>query len=122
MAQRIVIKKGLNLPIAGQPKQEIDKARDVSRVGLVADDYSGMRPTMMVSEGDQVQTGQILFEDKKTPGVFFTAPGTGRVVSVSRGDKRRFLGLEIELSGKENPVQFTKHTNQIYTIYHLSII
>jgi Na+-transporting NADH:ubiquinone oxidoreductase subunit A len=112
MAQRIVIRKGLNLPIAGQPKQEIDKARDVTRVGLVADDYRGMRPTMMVSEGDQVQTGQILFEDKKTPGVFFTSPGTGRVVSVLRGDKRRFLGLEIELSGKESPVQFTKHTSQ----------
>lgn len=112
MAQRIVIKKGLNLPIAGQPKQEIDKGRDVSRVGLIADDYRGMRPTMMVAEGDQVQTGQILFEDKKCPGVFFTAPGTGRVVSILRGEKRRFIGLEIELSGKDNPVQFTKHTSQ----------
>jgi Na+-transporting NADH:ubiquinone oxidoreductase subunit A len=112
MAQRIVIKKGLNLPIVGQPKQEIERAREVSRVGLIADDYRGMRPTMMVSEGDNVRTGQPLFEDKKTPGVLFTAPATGRVVSVMRGEKRRFLGLEIELSGKENPVQFTKHTRQ----------
>jgi Na+-transporting NADH:ubiquinone oxidoreductase subunit A len=112
MAQTIVIKKGLNLPISGHPKQEIDKARDVSRVGLIADDYRGMRPTMMVSEGDQVQTGQILFEDKKSPGVFFTAPGSGKVVSVLRGDKRRFLGLEIELSGKDNPLSFSKHSSQ----------
>jgi len=112
MAQRIVIKRGLNLPIAGQAKQEIEKGRDVSRVGLVADDYRGMRPTMMVSEGDSVRTGQPLFEDKKTPGVLFTAPGTGRVVSVLRGDKRRFLGLEIELGGKENPIEFPKHTQQ----------
>lgn len=112
MAQRIVIKRGLNLPIAGQPKQEIEKGRNVSRVGLVADDYRGMRPTMMVSEGDSVRTGQPLFEDKKTPGVLFTAPGTGRVVSVSRGDKRRFLGLEIELEGKDNPIEFPKHTQQ----------
>ena len=44
----------------------------------VADDYVGMRPTLLVSEGDRVELGQPLFSDKKTEGVVFTAPAGGR--------------------------------------------
>jgi len=101
MTRRFEIKKGLDLPVAGAPRQVIEAGQRVTRVALVADDYVGMKPTMEVEEGDQVKLGQLLFTDKKNKGVRYTAPGAGKVIGVNRGAKRRFLSVEIELEGDE---------------------
>ncbi|GAX60683.1 Na+-transporting NADH:ubiquinone oxidoreductase, subunit NqrA [Candidatus Scalindua japonica] len=95
------IRKGLDLPITGAPAQNIDSGPTVNRVALVGDDYIGMKPKMVVQVGDSVKLGQILFEDKKTPGVQFTSPGCGKVVAVNRGDKRKFESIVIELEGED---------------------
>ena len=95
------IRKGLDLPISGAPSPEFDSGRPVSRVALVGDDYVGMKPKMHVQVGDAVKLGQVLFEDKKTPGVQFTSPGCGKVVAVNRGAKRKFESIVIELAGEE---------------------
>ncbi len=71
------------------------------RVALLADDYIGLRPTMHVAAGDYVRRGQLLFEDKKRPGVRFTAPAAGSVQAVHRGDRRSFRSVVIELSREE---------------------
>jgi len=84
----IKIKRGLDLPITGSPEQTIEDARPARSVAVVGFDYHGMKPTMEVQEGDRVKLGQILFSDKKTPGVIFTAPAAGVVSAVNRGDKR----------------------------------
>ena len=39
-------------------------------VAILGEDYQGLKPTMLVAEGDKVTLGQPLFEDKKNPGVF----------------------------------------------------
>ena len=54
-----------------------------------------------VKEGDTVKKGQLLFSDKKTPGVKFTAPAAGTVVEINRGARRVFQSLVIELAGEE---------------------
>lgn len=97
--------KGLDIPISGQPEQKIRQSGRVSKVALIGDDYIGMRPTMLVSEGDRVKTGQQLFTDKKNEGVTFTSPGCGVVHSINRGAKRKFESLVVELDGEES-VQF----------------
>ncbi len=105
----IKITRGLDLPILGAPEQSIDSARRVRSVALLGNDYVGMKPTMNVKVGDKVKLGQALFEDKKTPGVVFTAPGAGTVSEINRGDRRAFLSLVIELDdGEEESVEF-KH-------------
>lgn len=101
------LKEGLDLPITGSPVQDIKNGPDVTHVALVGDDYVGMRPTMLVDEGDKVKLGQPVFADKKTEGVIYTAPGAGTVISVNRGDKRKFLSVEIELEG-DDEVTFRK--------------
>ncbi|MCC6797541.1 MAG: Na(+)-translocating NADH-quinone reductase subunit A [Candidatus Hydrogenedentes bacterium] len=95
------IKKGLSLPIAGDPDQRIDSGVAAKRVAVLADDYIGMRPTMFVQAGDLVKRGQALFEDKKNPGVIFTSPGAGTVAAVNRGEKRAFQSVVVELSAAE---------------------
>lgn len=97
----IRIKKGLDLPIAGQPDDTVVDGPPIGSVALVAADYIGMKPTLEVAEGDAVKTGQLLFIDKKTPGVRYTSPGAGVVSRINRGEKRAFLSIEIELSGDD---------------------
>ncbi|WP_163365288.1 hypothetical protein, partial [Enterobacter asburiae] len=42
----IKITKGLDLPIAGVPLQQISPAPAVKRVALLGEEYVGMRPAM----------------------------------------------------------------------------
>jgi Na+-transporting NADH:ubiquinone oxidoreductase subunit A len=91
------IRKGLNLPIIGDPEQRIDSAPQPARVAVVADDYVGMRPTMHVAVGDNVRRGQLLFEDKKTPGVRYTATAAGTISAIHRGARRALQSVVIQL-------------------------
>ncbi|MEH6501070.1 MAG: Na(+)-translocating NADH-quinone reductase subunit A [Pseudoalteromonas distincta] len=104
----IKIKRGLDLPITGSPEQTIEDARPARSVAIVGFDYHGMKPTMEVQEGDRVKLGQILFSDKKTPGVIFTAPAAGVVSAVNRGDKRVLQSVVIDVDGDE-AVSFDAH-------------
>ena len=79
------IKKGLDLPITGEPVQEISPAKTVDKIAIMAADFNGMKPRFDVKVGETVKRGQPIFEDRKNPGVIFTAPGAG--VS-SRFDER----------------------------------
>lgn len=87
----IKIKKGLDLPIEGQPEQTISAGATVKTVAILGEDYVGMKPTMHVQEGDVVKKGQLIFEDKKTPGVKYTAPAAGTIKAINRGNKRKLL-------------------------------
>lgn len=112
-----VIKRGLDLPITGAPKQVIESGPAITRVALIADDYPLMKPRMHVSEGDEVKCGQVLFEDRKATGVVFTAPGAGRVVAVNRGARRVLQSVVIELSeaalkGQDEHVEFDAYTGE----------
>ncbi len=95
------IKRGLRLPILGEPRQEIEAAESPRRVALLGADYIGMRPTMQANVGDTVRRGQLLFEDKKMPGVRYTSPAAGRISAINRGEKRVFQSIVIELSRAE---------------------
>ncbi|HIE5389777.1 TPA: Na(+)-translocating NADH-quinone reductase subunit A [Enterobacter cancerogenus] len=102
------IRKGLDLPIAGRPEQQVTVGASVRHVALLGDDYVGMRPSMLVQEGDRVIKGQALFEDKKNPGVLFTAPASGTVVGIHRGERRAFRSMVIRIEGNEQR-EFTRY-------------
>ena len=95
---RFTIKKGLDLPITGGPEQIIEDGNKVNSVAILGMDYVGMKPTMMVNEGDTVKLGQVLFTDKKNIGCVFTSPGAGIVKSINRGAKRVLQSVVIAVS------------------------
>jgi len=95
---QVTIRKGLDLPIEGAPEQAIHDGPAIGRVAIVGLDYHGMKPTMLVAEGEYVKLGQPLFEDKKTPGVFYTAPAAGEVVAINRGAKRVLQSVVIRIA------------------------
>jgi Na+-transporting NADH:ubiquinone oxidoreductase subunit A len=108
--------KGLNLPVSGTPDPVIADTPNVTSVSLLGNDFVGMKPTMMVKVGDIVKRGTKLFEDKKNPGVYFTSPAGGIVKDISRGDKRKFLSVEVEISQNEEPELFEyEQTPESYT-------
>ena len=104
----IKITKGLNLPIAGMPSQQISSKPAVKRVALLGEEYIGMRPSMAVREGDRVQKGQLLFEDKKNPGVRFTAPASGTISAIHRGERRVLQSVVIDVDG-DDAVHFSRY-------------
>lgn len=98
----INIKKGLDLPIAGKPDQAtIHDSPPPRQVAVLGEEYMGMKPTMKVQEGDTVKKGQVLFEDKKNAGVVFTAPASGKISAINRGEKRVLQSLVIDVQGDE---------------------
>ncbi|MBN6071171.1 Na(+)-translocating NADH-quinone reductase subunit A [Aggregatibacter actinomycetemcomitans] len=105
----ITIKKGLDLPIAGKPEQVIRDGNAVSEVALLGEEYVGMRPSMKVREGDVVKKGQVLFEDKKNPGVVFTAPAGGTITAIHRGEKRVLQSVVINIEG-DDALSFDKYS------------
>ncbi len=106
----IRIKRGLDLPITGAPAQRIEAARPVRSVAVIGFDHHGMKPTMAVQVGDRVKLGQVLFSDKKTPGVHYTAPGAGVVSAINRGERRVLQSVVIDLEGDE-AVAFARYTD-----------
>jgi len=97
----INIRKGLDLPIAGQPKQSIEDGPAIRSVALIGFDYHGMKPTMAVKVGDKVKLGQVLFTDKKTQGVKYTAPASGTVAAINRGAQRVLQSVVIDVEGSD---------------------
>lgn len=102
----IQIEKGLDLPLDGSPVQHVEPGSSIRSVAVLGGDYPGMRPTLHVAEGDRVQRGQLLFEDKKNPGVRYTAPAGGRVSAIHRGEKRFMQSLVIELGDDPGDARF----------------
>ncbi|MEZ9597505.1 Na(+)-translocating NADH-quinone reductase subunit A [Vibrio sp. 10N.286.46.A8] len=112
----ITIKKGLDLPIAGTPSQVINDGKSITKVALLGEEYVGMRPTMHARVGDEVKKGQVLFADKKNPGVVFTSPASGKVIEVNRGAKRVLQSVVIEVAGNEQITFNSYEANQLVSL------
>jgi Na+-transporting NADH:ubiquinone oxidoreductase subunit A len=103
----IRIRRGLNIPISGRPRQTVEPGPEAAHVALCGPDYRGLRPRMLVSEGDTVRSGQPLFVDKRDTAVPFCSPGSGRVVAVNRGARRVLESVVVRLEeAQEMTAQF----------------
>lgn len=112
----ITIKKGLDVPVAGAPQQVIHDGSSIKTVATLGQEYVGMRPTMFVKVGDRVVKGQDLFEDKKNPGVKFTAQASGVVTEINRGEMRVLQSVVIELDGDEQETYTSYSSNELSNI------
>lgn len=102
------IKVGLDLPISGEPVQDIQDGKPVRSVALIGFDYPDLKPTMLAQPGDRVRLGQPLFADKNNPGVEFTAPAAGVVRDINRGARRLFQSIVVDVDG-DDAVEFARY-------------
>ncbi|MBP5210832.1 MAG: NADH:ubiquinone reductase (Na(+)-transporting) subunit A, partial [Bacteroidales bacterium] len=100
MSQHIRIKKGLNIPIAGEAAKEVTKTVLPDVVFIKPTDFRGLVPKLVVKEGDRVLAGQPLFVDKARQQISFCSPCSGTVEAVVRGDKRKLLGVRVKADAK----------------------
>lgn len=104
MSTHIKISKGLDLPLGGVPEQVIRPGPDIQHVALCGRDFIGLKPRMLVSEGDVVAQGQPLFIDKRDPDVNYCSPGQGVITAINRGTRRVLDSVVVRLedSGLED--------------------
>lgn len=90
------IKKGLDVPIAGEPSRDIDEASACEHVALTAYEHLGLKPRLSVEVGDKVRRGQCLFTHKQdeTP---FLSPAGGVVKAIHRGERRALQSIVIRV-------------------------
>ena len=100
------LKKGLDLPITGAPVQQIEDGPRVSECAILGADHVGLKPKMLIAEGDKVRLGEPLFEDRRYEGVVYTAPAGGTVRAVNRGPRRVLESVAIEIDESADPVAF----------------
>lgn len=119
----IKLKKGLDIPISGEPLEDFYEGNPPRSVAVLGSDYVGMKPSMIVSEGDTVKLGQPIFTDKKIEGVVFTAPGAGKVVAINRGERRVLQSVVIELDESVGAVEFPVYgRDQLLSLSRQSVV
>ena len=95
------IYKGLDIRIAGKPEPTLRDAPEPQQVAVLTGDFLGIKPKLLVREGDRVRTGDPVFLDKNDRSTCFLSPATGRVSQVLLGKRRALRRVEITLEGEE---------------------
>jgi len=111
MGKFIRLSKGFTINLKGKPEPRVSDLETPDTVSIKPSDFHGIyMPKVVVNEGDQVKAGSILFHDKKFPEIAFTAPVSGEVVEVKRGEKRKLLEVKILADRANEFLNFRKFT------------
>ena len=65
-------------------------------------DFKGIIPKMIVQQGQEVKAGDALFHSKTDERILFTAPVSGEVIEIKRGEKRVIEEIIILSDSKNN--------------------
>ena len=106
MSNNIVLKKGLNIPLAGVPRLAVKRTVTPVTVAVQPSDYKGLNARLLVREGDKVLAGSPVLADKKNPDVLVTSPVSGTVKEVVRGDKRKLLAVLVDADKDQEYLDF----------------
>ncbi len=98
MAKVIKLRKGLDVNLKGKAILETTQVKCPGEYALIPDDFTGVKPKVVVKEGDAVLAGDALFVDKLHPEVKFVSPVSGTVSLVERGERRKLLSIRVQAS------------------------
>ena len=96
MGKRIRTKKGLNIPLVGTAEKNIQKTALTKFYAVKPPDFFYFIPKIVAKPETKVKAGDILFYNKFSPEITVTAPVSGTVKEVLRGEKRKILEVIIE--------------------------
>ena len=96
MANRIRIKKGLQIPLLGVPEETLRGKITSEFVRICPEDFQGITPKLAVKVGDTVKAGTALFYEKNHADILFASPVSGVITEIERGAKRRILNIVIK--------------------------
>ncbi len=107
MPQIYKIRKGLNISLAGKAEKFFGKTNASELYAVKPGDFHGLVPRLEVKEGSRVKAGTPLFVDKNIPEICFTAPVSGTVMAINRGERRVILEVVIKADEQTEYEQFS---------------
>lgn len=96
MSKTISLKKGLNIRLQGNAELIAKDAPRAEFYALRPADFHGLTPKLLVKQGETIQAGTIIFQDKYNESVKFASPVSGTIQEIVRGEKRRILSTLIK--------------------------
>lgn len=108
MARIIKLHKGLDIKLKGKAPESVLSRKSVSEYALVPDDFVGLKPKVVVKEGDKVLAGDPLFVSKSNSELRFASPVSGTVKEIARGERRKVLFVSVEPDAEQASRQFSK--------------
>lgn len=111
MSQTIKLKKGFDINLAGKAEKKIKEISQPETFAIKPTDFIGVsRPKLLVKEGENVKAGSPLFFERNVEDILYTAPVSGEVVEIKRGEKRKVLEIKILADKEVDFESFKKHT------------
>lgn len=104
----IRIRKGLEIPLAGAPAPNVDEAPSCRSVALMPVEFTGIKPRLLVQEGDRVLRGTPLFFDKRTDALRFASPAAGSVASIVFGPRRVVEAIVIDVADRDEALAYER--------------
>ena len=108
MSKVIRLKRGLNIHLIGEAEKILSTSIEAEQFAIKPTDFPGLAPKILVKAGQLVKAGEPIFFDKNNPAILFTAPTSGEVIEIKRGERRKVLEIIIRSDGKNDSVEFTK--------------
>jgi Na+-transporting NADH:ubiquinone oxidoreductase subunit A len=108
MSKVINLKRGLNIRLKGDAEKVFGTSIEADKVALKPTDFPGLIPKLLVKTGQEVKAGEPIFFDKYNPEIIFTAPTSGQVVEINRGERRKILEVIIKADGRNESISFSK--------------
>ena len=108
MKEHFKIKKGLDIPLAGEaPLKDLP---DISsdKYAILPQDFRLLSPRLLVKEGDDILAGEPIIQNKLNENIFITSPISGKVTAIIRGEKRILKQIII-----------TPNSSQEYKIFNI---
>ena len=106
MSNKIVLKRGLDIPVSGKAECRISKTVSPDVVAVCPADFKGFVPRLLVKEGDIVSCGSPVLADKKHPEILVASPVSGTVKEIVRGEKRKLLAVLVTPGEKQEKLDF----------------
>lgn len=111
MGKFIRLKKGFTINLAGKAASKVVEIEQPDTFVIKPTDFHGTyMPKPVVKEGDTVKAGSPLFHDKRHENIIYSAPVSGEVVEIKRGEKRKLLEIKILADKKVEYETFKKYT------------
>ena len=118
--KKIKMKGGLDVPLHGSVKNNNLDTIYTKFSAVLADDYFGLKPKILVREGDHVLKGAPLLEDKTNPGFTVNSPVNGVIHEINRGEKRALVSIVINKTNDDS-VAFDQSNNKLENLRNASL-
>ena len=114
------MKGGLDVPLHGSVKNNNLDTNYTQFSAVLADDYFGLKPKILVREGDLVAKGDPLLEDKTNPGFTVNSPVNGEIQEINRGEKRALVSIVINKTNDDSEA-FDQTSNKLENLINASL-